>query len=52
MLDGINALLNCFGYFWQAIFAAPLYGDVTWGWFLLAVNLMAVLISFFIARFK
>lgn len=52
MLDGINALLSVFGTFWQAIFSAPLYGSITWGYFLLALEVMAILISFFIQRFK
>lgn len=52
MLDGINALISCFGYFFTAIFEAPLYGDLTWGWFLVCVSVMGVLISFFIARLK
>lgn len=52
MLDGINALLQCFGYFWQAFFTAPLYGSLTWGYFSISVVVMGILISFFIARLK
>lgn len=52
MLDGINALLQSFGLIWQAVFSAPLYGDLTWGYFLIATTVMGILISFFVARFK
>lgn len=52
MLDGINALLNAFGSIWDAVFSAPLYGDLTLGYFSISVVVMGILISFFIARFK
>lgn len=52
MLEGINALLQCFANMWTAIFAAPLYGDLTWGYFLIAVLVLDIFISFFIARMK
>lgn len=52
MLDGINALLQCFSYMWDAIFSAPLYGSLTWGYFLISVLVIDIFISFFIARMK
>lgn len=52
MLDGINAFLDAFGLMWTAIFTAPLYGALTWGYFTIAVAVIGILISFFIARFK
>lgn len=52
MLDGVNALLQSFGLIWQAVFSAPLYGDLTLGYFSIAVVVMGILISFFIARLK
>lgn len=52
MLDGINALIQCVGFFWQSIMSAPLYGSLTWGWFLISVAIMGILVSFFIARLK
>lgn len=52
MLDGINALLQCFSNMWQAIFSAPLYGELTWGYFLISVLVIDIFISFFIARMK
>lgn len=52
MLDGVNALLNAFGSIWSAVFSAPLYGDLTLGYFLIAVAVMGILVSFFIARLK
>jgi len=52
MLDGINALLQCFANMWTAIFDAPLYGALTWGYFLVSVLVINIFISFFIARMK
>lgn len=52
MLDGINALLSAFGSIWSAVFSAPLYGDLTLGYLSIAVAVMGILISFFIARLK
>lgn len=52
MLDGINALMESFGMIWQSVFSAPLYGDLTLGYFSIAVAVMGILISFFIARLK
>jgi len=52
MLDGINALLQCFANMWQAIFSAPLYDELTWGYFLISVLVVDIFISFFIARMK
>ena len=52
MLDGINALLECFGLFWTSVFNAPLYGSLTYGYFVISVAVMGILISFFIARMK
>ena len=52
MLDGINALLQCFKSMWTAIFNAPLYDSLTWGYFLIAVLVIDIFISFFIARMK
>lgn len=52
MLDGINALIQCFAKMWTAIFNAPLYDALSWGHFLVAVLVMDIFISFFIARMK
>lgn len=52
MLEGINAFLDCFGMMWKAVFDAPLYGALTWGYFVISVSVIGILISFFIARFK
>lgn len=52
MLEGINALLESFGMIWTSIFSAPLYGDLTLGYFSISVVVMGILISFFIARLK
>lgn len=52
MLDGLNAIFDSFGLIWDAIFNAPLYDDLTWGYFLIASSVMAIFISFLIARLK
>lgn len=52
MLDGLNAVFDAFGYMWTAIFDAPLYGELTWGYFAISACIMSILISFFVDRFK
>lgn len=52
MLDYINAWIEVFGMIWTALFEAPLYGSLTWGYFCISCTVMGILISFFIARFK
>lgn len=52
MLDGINALLDVIGFWWTALFEAPLYGPLTWGYFLISVTIMDIVITFFIAKLK
>lgn len=52
MLDGINSILNAFGSVWNSIFNAPLYGSLTWGYFLVSCSVIGILISFFISRLK
>lgn len=52
MLDGLNALISCMKNLWNAIFAAPLYGELTWGYFLISCTVVGILVSFFIARLK
>lgn len=52
MLEGINALLAAFGALWSAVFQAPLYGSLTWGYFLVSVSIIGIVISFFVARLK
>ena len=52
MLDGINALVQAFGLIFNAIYNAPLYGDLTWGIFLVACMVIGIMISFFISRMK
>lgn len=52
MLNGINALLDAFGSIWSSVFSAPLYGDLTLGYFSIAVAVMGILISFFVDRLK
>ena len=52
MLEGINALMLSFGKIWGSVFSAPLYGDLTLGYFSIAVAVMGILISFFVDRLK
>lgn len=52
MVDGVNALLKAFGLIWQAVFTAPLYGSLTWGYFVIAVAVMGIFLTFFIGRMK
>lgn len=52
MLEGINALLGAAGDMWSAFIQAPLYGSLTWGYFLIAAAIMDIFIVFFIGRLK
>lgn len=52
MLEGLNALIQAFGLIFSAIFNAPLYGEVTWGWFLVSCSVIGIMITFFIGRMK
>lgn len=52
MLDGINAFLDAYGLIFKAVFNAPLFGSLTWGYFIISVAIIGIMLSFFIARFK
>lgn len=52
MLEGINALIQAFGLVFAAIFNSPLYGDLTYGWFLVACSVIGIMITFFISKMK
>lgn len=52
MIDGINALVQAFGSMWQAIFNAPFYGALTWGYLLVAILIMDIFITFFMSKIK
>lgn len=52
MLDGFNAWLQAFGLIFKAVFEAPLYGDLTYGWFIVGCTVIGIMISFFIGRMK
>lgn len=52
MIEGINALIQAFGLIFKAVFDAPLYGDLTWGYFVVGCSVIGIMISFFIARMK
>ena len=50
MLDGINALLSAFGSIWSAVFSAPLYGQLTLGYFSIAVAMLLGLYRWYQSR--
>lgn len=52
MLEGINSMVLAIRHIADAIFSLPFYQEVTWGHFIVAVTVMAILISFFISRMK
>lgn len=52
MLEGLNAWIEAFGLIFSAIFNAPLYGELTYGWFLVGTSVIGIMLSFFIGRMK
>ena len=52
MLDGINALLQSFGLFWSMMMDLPFIGQLTWGYFIIAVVVLDVFMSFLLFKFK
>ena len=52
MIEGMNKLVDAFASIWSAIFSAPLFGALTWGYFLVACTLIEIFIVFFIWRLK
>lgn len=52
MVDGINALLSAFKSMWDAIFSAPFYGALTWGYLLVSILVMDILITYLISKLK
>lgn len=52
MLDGINSLIQCVGLFWSMLMELPFIGALTWGYFLIAVALMSVMIGYFFSKMK
>lgn len=52
MLEGINNLVSAFAAMWSAIFSAPLFGALTWGYFIVACVIIEIFITYFIWRLK
>lgn len=52
MLDGINALLQSVGIFWAMLMNLPFIGTLTWGYFLIAVVVMEVFVTYLVFKFK
>ena len=52
MLEGLNAWIEVFGLIFAAVFNAPLYGELTYGWFLVGSAVIGIMITFFISKMK
>lgn len=52
MLEGFNAWIESLGLIFASVFNAPIYGDLTFGWFIVGSTVIDIMISFFIARMK
>lgn len=52
MLDFIHGILLAFAQFVKMLFDLPLYGSVTWGYALLALYIIALILFFTVGRFK
>lgn len=52
MLNGINNMIQAIRILVYSIFSLPFYDSVTWGHFVVACTIMAILISFFVNRMK
>ncbi len=52
MLDFIHAILNAFAQYVRMLFQLPFYGSVTWGYALLALYIIALILFVLGGRFK
>ena len=52
MLEGINALLAVFSQFVQMLFPLPFYGAITVGWLFVSIELIGIIVAYFIYRLK
>lgn len=50
MIDALNDLIYVFSYVFYNMFSAPLYGAMTWGYFLIGTTIMGILISYFVSK--
>ena len=52
MLDFIQALITIFGRFVRMLFELPFYGNVTYGYLLLAIYIVALVLFFLVGRLR
>lgn len=52
MLDFINTMIQIFGKFVKMLFELPFYGNVTFGYLLLAIYIAAIILIFLIGRMR
>lgn len=52
MLDWLDFVASMFGKFVQMLFRLPFYGDVSYGFMLVAVYVIALLLVFLVGRLK
>lgn len=52
MLDYLNTVISSFGKFVTMLFELPFYGGVSWGYMLLALYIVALLLIFLGGRYK
>lgn len=52
MADFLESLIEIFGKYVVMLFELPFYGNVTYGYLLLAIYIAALILSFIIGRMK
>lgn len=52
MLDGINALLSVFSDFVKMLFSLPFYDTITVGWLIVGIEIVAIVVTYFVHRMK
>ena len=52
MLDYLNTIISSFGKFVKMLFGLPFYGSISWGYMLLSLYIIAVLLFFLGGRYK
>lgn len=52
MLDYLNTVISCFGKYVKMLFELPFYGTLSWGYMLLALYIVALLLIFLGGRYK
>ena len=52
MVHDLNTVISCFGKYVKMLFELPFYGTVSWGYMLLALYIVALLLIFLGGRYK